>query len=149
MSLTQLSLKGRALRLLGAREYSRTELERKLASFEVEPGTLQRVLDELQTRGFISEQRVIESVLHRRASKLGTARIKQELRGKGLDPDVVTAALAELQASERARALEVWRKKFGTAPPNDQAAARQMRFLASRGFAADVIRQVVKDSAST
>lgn len=144
MSFAQPSLKGRALRLLSGREHSRSELERKLERFKEEPGALARVLDELQTKGFISEQRVIESVLHRRAYKLGTARIKQELLGKGLDPEAVAEALAGLQASERERALEVWRKKFGEPPVDAQAAAKQMRFLASRGFGADAIRRVVK-----
>ena len=144
MSFVQPSLKGRALRLLSGREYSRCELERKLERFEEEPGALAGALDELQAKGFISEQRVIESVLHRRADKLGAARIKQELLGKGLDPGAVAEALAGLQANERERALEVWRKKFGEPPVDAQAAARQMRFLASRGFGADAIRRVVK-----
>lgn len=148
MSFAQPSLKGRALRLLSGREHSRSELERKLKPFEEEPGTLARALDELQAKGFINEQRVIESVVHRRAAKLGTARIKQELQGKGLDPEAVTEALAGLQATERERALEVWQKKFGAPPADAQAAAKQMRFLASRGFSADVIRRVVKAPAS-
>lgn len=143
MSFAKPSLKGRALRLLSGREYSRAELERKLISFEEEPGTLARALDELQAKGFISEQRVIESIVHRRAAKLGAARIRQELQGKGLDPEAVNEALAGLQATERERALEVWRKKFGEPPADAQAAARQMRFLASRGFGGDVIRRVV------
>ena len=50
--------KGRALRLLGAREHSRERAERKLAPHEEEPGQLGRVLDELQAKGFIDEQRV-------------------------------------------------------------------------------------------
>ena len=143
MSFAKPSLKGRALRLLSGREYSRAELERKLISFEEEPGTLARALDELQAKGFISEQRVIESIVHRRAVKLGAARIRQELQGKGLDPEAVNEALAGLQSTERERALEVWRKKFGEPPADAQAAARQMRFLASRGFGGDVIRRVV------
>lgn len=143
MSFSQPSLKGRALRLLSGREHSRAELERKLKSFEEEPGSLAQALDELQAKGFINEQRVIESVVHRRAAKLGTARIKQELQGKGLDPEAVAAALAGLQASERERALAVWRKKFGAPPGDAQAAAKQMRFLAARGFGGDVIRRVV------
>lgn len=143
MSFAQPSLKGRALRLLSVREHSRAELERKLKSFEAEPGELGRILDELQAKGFISEQRVIESVLNRRAAKLGTARIKQELQGKGLDPQAVSAALVGLKTSERERALEVWRKKFGAPPQDAQAAAKQMRFLAARGFGAEVIRRVV------
>jgi regulatory protein len=145
MSFDKPSLKGRALRLLSGREHSRVELERKLASFEDEPGTLAKALDELQAKGFINEQRVIDSVVHRRAGKLGTARIKQELQGKGLDPAAVSEALQGLQATERDRALEVWRKKFGTPPEDAQAAAKQMRFLASRGFGADAIRRVVSE----
>lgn len=143
MSFTQPSLKGRALRLLSGREHSRAELERKLQGFEEEPGTLARALDELQAKGFINEARVIESVLHRRAAKLGTSRIKQELQGKGLDPEAVSEALAGLKATEQTRAQEVWRKKFGTPPADAQAAAKQMRFLAARGFGGEVIRKVV------
>jgi regulatory protein len=121
MSFAQPSLKGRALRLLSSREHSRAELERKLRSFEQEPGTLAQALDELQAKGFISEQRVLESVIHRRAARLGTARIRQELQGKGLAPQLVLDAVATLQATEEARACEVWRKKFGT-PATDAAA---------------------------
>jgi regulatory protein len=143
MSFSQPSLKGRALRLLSGREHSRAELERKLKNFEEEPGSLAQALDELQAKGFISEQRVIESVVHRRAAKLGTARIKQELQGKGLDPAAVSAALVGLKASEHERALAVWRKKFGAPPVDAPAAAKQMRFLAARGFGGDVIRRVV------
>ena len=148
MSAPQLSLKGRALRLLSGREHSRGELERKLKSYEEEPGTLARALDELQAKGFISEQRVIESVLNRRAAKLGATRIEQELQGKGLDPEAISDALASLKATEQERARVVWQKKFGTPAANAQEAARQMRFLASRGFSADALRRVVKVRAS-
>ncbi len=144
MSFTQPSLKGRALRLLSAREYSRAELARKLQRFEEESGSLARALDELQAKGFIDEQRVIESVLHRRAAKLGAARVRQELQGKGLAPAAVDQAVAGLQATESERALEVWRKKFDAPPENALEAARQMRFLAARGFGAEAIRRVVK-----
>ena len=151
MSFAQPSLKGRALRLLSGREYSRHELERKLKTHEETPGELVRALDELQAKGFISEQRVVESVINRRAAKLGTARIRQELQGKGLDPQAVTDAVASLKATELARAREVWRKKFGGksdgAPDGVVADAaergKQMRFLAARGFGGDVIRRVV------
>ena len=74
-AIGQLSLKGRALRYLSAREHSRAELERKLASHEEEPGQLARVLDELLAKGFISEQRVAESVVNRRAPRMGSLRI--------------------------------------------------------------------------
>ncbi len=137
------SLKGRALRLLSGREHSRLELERKLAPFEEEPGSLATALDELQAKGFISEQRVLESVVNRRASKLGASRIKQELQAKGLDPQAVADAVQVLRATELERAREVWQKKFGQAPQDVEQRAKQMRFLASRGFGGDTIRRVV------
>ncbi len=142
-SLPGLSLKGRALRLLAAREHSRAELARKLAAFAPEPAELDRVLDELQARGFINEQRVLESVLHRRAAKLGASRIRQELQGKGLDADAVAEALDTLRGTELERAREVWRRKFGSPAADAAGRARQMRFLAARGFSTDAIRRVV------
>jgi regulatory protein len=145
LSNTSISLKGRALRLLSGREYSRLELERKLVRFEEVPGTLAQALDELQAKNFIDEQRVVDSVVHRRAAKLGTARIQQELQGKGLDPHAVAHALSDLRATELARAREVWRKKFGAPVTDPKSRASQMRFLAGRGFSGDVIRRVVAD----
>lgn len=143
MATTPISLKGRALRLLSGREHSRAELERKLKSHEEEPGTLAKALDELQAKGFISEQRVVESVLNRRSAKLGAARIKQELQSKGLAPEAVLEAVDRLRATELERAREVWRKKFGAPPVDATERAKHMRFLASRGFGGDAIRKVV------
>ena len=138
-----LSLKGRALRLLSGREHSRLELERKLAAHEEESGQLRRVLDDLQAKGFIDHQRVADSVVHRRAAKLGAARIRQELQGKGLDAELVAQAVSALGATELQRAFEVWRRKF-EAPPADAAQrGKQARFLAARGFSGDVIRKVL------
>ena len=138
------SLKGRALRLLSQREHSRQELERKLAEHETEPGQLARALDELQAKGFISEARVIESVVHRRASKLGTARVRQELAAKGLSGEAVDEALAQLRTTELERAREVWMRKFGEPATDPKEKARQIRFLVSRGFATEVVRRVVQ-----
>ncbi len=143
MAFEQPSLKGRALRLLSTREHSRLELERKLRGFETEPGTLAQALDELQAKGFISEQRVAESVLHRRAGKLGAARLRQELQDKGLAPELVAQALDGLRGSEFERAQAVWRKKFGAAPVSPAERAKQARFLMTRGFAGEVVRRVL------
>ena len=137
------SLKGRALRLLSQREHSRLELERKLSAHETEPGTLAKALDELQARGFISEERVVESVIHRRAAKLGTARVKQELQAKGLSPEAMGEALEQLRSTELELAREVWARKFGEPATEPKEKARQIRFMVSRGFAAEVVRKVV------
>ena len=143
MGFEKPSLKGRALRLLAQREHSRAELQRKLAAHEESPGELARALDELQAKGFIDEQRVIESVIHRRAARLGASRVRQELQAKGLPAEAVAQAVGELRGSEVERAREVWRKKFGRTPLDAAERAKQMRFLAARGFGGEAIRRVV------
>ena len=143
MATGQLSLKGRALRLLSGREHSRGELERKLAPHEEEPGQLSRVLDDLQAKGFIDHQRVAESVVHRRGAKLGAMRIRQELQAKGLDAELVAQAVAGLKSTEVTRALEVWRRKFSALPADAAERGKQARFLAARGFDGEVIRRVL------
>lgn len=144
MGFDKISLKGRALRLLASREHSRAELEKKLAPHEQAPGELQRALDELQAKGFISEQRVVESVIHRRAARLGAGRVKQELQAKGISAEAVAEAMDRLRGSETERAREVWRKKFGEPAADPAGRAKQMRFLAARGFGAEAIRRVVR-----
>ena len=143
-SLSHLSLKGRALRLLSGREHSRHELERRLAEFEEAPGELAKILDDLEAKGFISEQRVVESVVNRRSAKLGAARIKQELQNKGVGREVVLDAVAALQSTELERARALWQKKFGELATDASARGKQMRFLATRGFSGDVIRKVMQ-----
>ena len=143
----QPSLKGRALRLLSQREHSRTELERKLAQHEEVPGELAKALDELQARDFINDGRAVDSLVNRRASKLGTARVKQELAVKGLSGEAVAEAMASLKETEFSRAQEVWRKKFGAPAQDPQAKLKQMRFLITRGFNAEVVRRVLQGAA--
>ena len=150
MGFQKLSLKGRALRLLAQREHSRSELEAKLARHVQEGEDLAAILDELQAKDFINPARVAESVVHLRAPRLGTQRVLQELRRKGLDEDLVRDAARQLAASEHERALAVWRQRFAAAPPatTAQERARQMRFLAARGFASDAVRRVMRSAAA-
>ena len=144
-SSQKVSLKGRALRLLSGREHSRAELEKRLKPHEETPGELAQALDGLQAKGFISEQRVIESVINRRQAKLGVARIRQELQSKGLDKAAVIDAVAGLQSTELARAREIWNRKFGEVAQDAKERGKQMRFFASRGFGGDVIRKLMAD----
>ncbi|QIL83020.1 recombination regulator RecX [Diaphorobacter sp. HDW4A] len=148
MAFAKLSLKGRALKLLSQREHSRKELESKLSSHVEEGDDLNAILDELETKNFISPERVAASIVHRRASRMGTQRVVQELRSKGLDDTLIKATAAELQSTEFERAMSVWKSKFGGKEPasTPQEKAKQMRFLAARGFSGDVVRRVLKSA---
>ena len=140
----QSSLKGRALRLLSQREHSRVELERKLAAHEEVPGELAKALDELQARDFINDGRAVDSLVNRRSSKWGSARIQQELAAKGLRGEAVAEAMSGLKDSESSRAHALWRKKFDGPATEPKERLKQMRFLIARGFSAEVVRQVLK-----
>lgn len=137
------SLKGRALRLLARREHSRLELERKLKKYEEEPGTLARALDELAAKDLISEPRVVASVLHQRAPRMGALRVRRELQQKGIAAEAIGQAVAALQATELDRALALWQRRYGERPADPKTRARQSRFLLGRGFAPDVVRRVL------
>jgi len=152
MGFAALSVKGRALRYLAQREHSRVELERKLARHvedQPEASAQQQIaaaLDELAAKGLLSDQRAADAVLCGQGARFGSRRLKQTLQTKGLEPALVAGVLQQARATELERAREVWRRRFG-APAEDAAGrAKQMRFLAGRGFDGDVIRRVVQAS---
>ncbi len=142
-----MSLKGRALRYLATREHSRMELERKLKPHAESAEQLAQVLNELTAKDFISEARVVESVINRRAAKFGAARVKHELLGKGLDAELVAEAMSGLKATEVERARQIWQRKFDGQSLDAAGRGKQMRFLAARGFSGDTIRKVVSAAA--
>ncbi len=150
MGFGALSVQGRALRYLAQREHTRVELERKLARHvEDQPEASAQVqiaaaLDELAARGLLSEARAAESVLLGQGRRYGLRRLKQTLQTRGLAPELVAQTLQRARTTELERALEVWRRRFGCPPADAAERARQMRFLAGRGFEGDVIRRVVR-----
>lgn len=114
-------------------------------ALEPDPDTLaaevDEVLDWLQAQRYQSDERFIESRLNSRAPRLGLSRIRQELSRHGVELDSET--VRTLRQNEVQRAREVWRKRFGQAPADLRERARQMRFLAARGFSGEVVRQVL------
>lgn len=150
MSFGSLSVKGRALRYLSQREHSRLELERKLARVveDLPDASAQQqiaaALDDLAAKDLLSESRTAASVLHSQGARYGSRRLKQTLQMKGLAPELVSATLQQARCTELERAQEVWRRRFGSPAVDAHERARQMRFLAGRGFEGDVIRRVVQ-----
>ena len=138
------SLKGRALGYLSRREYSRSELARKLKPFVEETDSLDTLLDSLEAENWLSNSRFTESLIHRRSSKLGTSRILGELKQHAVDQSLVEEASAQLRETELARAQAVWRKKFRQLPETPAERAKQARFLASRGFSGATIGKILK-----
>lgn len=134
------TLRQRAFAYLARRDYSRLELRQKLLPHWQETDiSLDSLLDDLTERGYLSDARAAAQWVHAKRSRLGTKRITQELRHKGIDDELIQAVLPELQASEMDTARAVWQRKFAAPPQDDQEKAKQMRFMLSRGFALDTV----------
>jgi len=139
-----ISLKGRALRFLARREYSRMELRRKLLGQDVDANELEAVLDDLEAKRLLSDKRYAEVLAQSKGGRYGVASLSRTLSQQGVSPEVAAAALEPLRASERERALEVWRRRFGEPPADLKERARQHRFLLARGFDAATVSWILK-----
>jgi regulatory protein len=142
----QRSLKGRALAYLSRREYSRAELSRKLRPYVEEADSLETLLDSLERDGWLSNERFVESVVHRRAARMGGSRIIHELKRHAVGETLIGETADKLAQTETARAQSVWERKYGVVPETPAERAKQARFLAARGFSMSTISKVLKGS---
>ena len=104
-------------------------------------GQITALLDDLEAAGHLSNERVLESRIQVRSARFGNLRIERELQHLGVEPS--DEARSTLRSTEVARARTVWERKFGAVPASAAERARQMRFLAARGFTAETIRAVL------
>jgi len=145
-----LSLRARALRFLAIREHSRLELSRKLRRYLGEgeaTDALDVLLNDLERDGWLSDQRFADQWVASRSNRFGDARIRQELRARGIDAAQASLPLTAnaLENSEHSRALELWRRRYGGEAAVDlNERARQARFLMQRGFSGEVVSRIVR-----
>lgn len=139
----QKSLRQRALEYLSKREYAAAELAQKLQAYASEDDDIPALIADFKARGWVSDARYAEQMVHARQTKFGASRVAHELREKGVDDSLIAEAVAGLQENELARASEVWRKKFKAAPASREEWAKQARFMQSRGFTFQVIKHIL------
>ncbi len=133
------SLRARALRHLARREHTRHELALKLAPHAESETEVAQILDDFTQRGWLSEQRAAEQIVHARIRRYGPVRIRRDLEAKGVSVEAATAVLATLKEGELEAARAVWKRKFRAPPANAAERAKQTRFLLGRGFGSEVI----------
>jgi regulatory protein len=140
------ALKARALRYLARREHSRDELARKLAPYAESSELLEGLLRELESKKQLSNERFAEVRAHWLARKYGAARIRQDLREKGVSEDLVDSVTA---VGELERARAILKRKYHAQAMTREERAKRARFLQSRGFSYDTIRSALGLSGST
>lgn len=135
-----------AMDALARREHSRHELMSRLKShFDLDTDELEQVLDELEHDGLLSDRRFAEAFVRYRAGRgQGRARIRYDLRSKGVSDALVSSALQAESVDWYELACDVLAKRFGRSVPEDYAErAKRMRFLQQRGFSSDEIQHAL------
>jgi regulatory protein len=110
-----------------------------------------RVLDRLADVGLIDDAEFAEQWVHSRRVNTGKGKraLAAELHTKGIDNDVITSVLSDINpAAERDRAEELVRKKLRRENLGDEAAdarvtRRLVGMLARRGFSQGMAYDVV------
>jgi regulatory protein len=139
------------VRLLAAREHSRAELQRKLAA-RFAAAELDAVLDDLTQRGLQSDQRFATAYARMRQDRgYGPLAIRHELQQRGVDTALIGLALDELEQELEGgwpgQLQQLHERKFGQGRPQDyKETARRGRYLAQRGFAADMIHRLLSQN---
>ena len=137
---TPAELKARALRHLVRREHSRAELARRLAPHAESPAAVEQVLDLLLSGKHQSDQRYAEERVRVLSRKYGAARIRHDLRSKGIAEEIVESVGSE---GELERARQILNRRYRAPAATPEERARRARFLQGRGFALDVIVRLI------
>jgi regulatory protein len=140
------------LRLLTARARTRAELEGQLTKRGYPDDVSARVLDRLAEVGLVDDTDFAEQWVQTRRANAGKGRraLAAELRTKGVDNEVITNVLADIDAgAERQRAEQLVRDKLRReklADDDDAKIARRLvGMLARRGYSQSMAFDVVKD----
>lgn len=143
-SAKPINLLAKAVTLLSRREHSEQDLRRKLAKYAEDSQQIDTVIARLQKENWQSDERFAENFVLSRQKRWGNQKILHSLRQHHLPLETVAILKESLRETELSRAQEVWERKFqGHYPTTPQEKAKQMRFLAGRGFSADVVYKVI------
>ncbi|GAA4286769.1 regulatory protein RecX [Georgenia daeguensis] len=139
-----------ALRQLTAAPRSRAQLEEAMARRDVPADVAGRVLDRFTEVGLVDDAAYAEMLVRTRHAERGLARraLAQELRRKGIEPEVAALALEQVDESdERAAARRLVEKKArSTRGLDPQVRRRRLAgMLARKGFSGGVAMRAIDD----
>ncbi len=139
-----------AFRLLAVRARSASELRQRLRQKRFAPELLDRVIADLQAKGYQSDEEFARLYAREKwnNSGWGPARVRRELRAKGIAPELAdqvvdeTYAAADLVEAVLPFAQKRWRSTEGL--PLETRRRRVVSFLQRRGYDWGTIQQVLE-----
>lgn len=148
---------GDMMRLCSRREYCTEDIRHKLQLRQLEPASIEGIIQTLIEEGYLSDSRYASAFARDKSSLQGwgSAKIKLALHRKGIDAETIKDAMTEIDAKEAAKKLktvleikhkslikEDLRKNNGTAPDASRLYTiknKLVRFGISRGYSIDEI----------
>lgn len=142
------SAKAAAYDLLARKAWSRRDLIARLKRRGAPDDVARRVVAELEERGYVDDSAFARQWADGRARRLGSHRLREELRQRGIAKPLADAAVGAAfgDGEEMERALEAARKRLSSLAKRSpsRAPARLRDFLLRRGYPAEVVISVVR-----
>ncbi len=139
----------RALKLIGYRDRSESEVRKRLLGSDFPEDIVREVIDQLFRTGLLDDRKFSRDwVQSRTASKpMGRARLAHELRSRGVDAPIVEEALESLDPqTEYELAHSVAEARLAKMDRGDPSLrSRLSAFLRRRGFSWDVIDRAIRE----
>ena len=133
--------RARAIRILGSRQLSSREIEKRLVNKGEAEDTAQKTVQWLESIGAVNDAEYAEAVVRHYSLKgYGLARIRDELYKRGIPRDLWDEAISCIEDADAENAATefIWKKLKGGTDKNDML--RVTNALCKRGYSYDEAR---------
>jgi regulatory protein len=143
--------KHQAIGYLSRRDHSLHELKQKLLKKGHDEASVEQVMAELQSCGYLDDLRYAQMILrHHYLRGQGPQKIRYLLNQNGVSNEIVSKVFDEFDEDWSTLAKDVRWKRFGNAFKSNERnemfkeKSKQMRFLMTRGFESDQIQYAIE-----
>jgi regulatory protein len=136
-----------AYKAVARRDLTVAELRARLERKHVPPEAIDDAVAELEETGFLNDARYARQFAEdrRELEQWGTERIAQDLRRRGIAPQLIDAAVATHDRdSELRTALLLLRERYPKAPRDDRERDRAWQMLVRRGYSPDLSYDAIR-----
>jgi regulatory protein len=147
------TIKNKAVDFLSRREHSEQELRDKLLAKRFDANLVEQAIDAMLDAGYLSDARYVRMMIRSGFEKAhGPQKIRFKLQQKRVPSPIVNEAFEEFEGDWFASAQSLKQRKFPDPLNRDdretyyKERARQMRFLAGRGFTMDQIEYALENT---
>ena len=143
---------GIAYRYLNRRERTEAEMRVHLHAKGVDPPVIDLAVGELAEQGYVDDARYARLFANdkRDLESWGSDRIRRVLRERGVEPEVVDAALrSEAAEGELERAVEVLRRRFPAPLADRRERERALGVLLRKGYDSELALEALARHAGT